>query len=207
MSEIINIIENEIQKFLVETDYDYRGEHTAPSSGGDDVPMCDLTKLYPDDIYGNDAARSYAHYGDNRDYEAISIIQSVRNNPNARVKIYRAVPNIMSNQDMINDYIVQKQHIMKTGTLPHNVTGWSDRSKYYEWLDNEIERLKTIPEKIEEKPTINNGDWVTISRNYAKEHGKSNLKNNFKILTKTVPAQHLYTDANDIFEWGYNIKL
>lgn len=52
---------------------------------------------------------------------------------------------------------------------------------------------------------INNGDWITIDRNYAKEHGESNLNGRYKIVSKTVPARHLYTDGNDIFEWGYYV--
>lgn len=50
---------------------------------------------------------------------------------------------------------------------------------------------------------INNGDWVTTSKLYAKQHGESNLYNNYKILTKTVKVSQLYTDGNSIFEWGY----
>ena len=52
---------------------------------------------------------------------------------------------------------------------------------------------------------INNGDWVTTSKLYAKQHGEANLNNNYKIVTKTVKASQLYTDGNSIFEWGYNI--
>ena len=60
--------------------------------------------------------------------------------------------------------------------------------------------------KQKENPIkINNGDWVTTSRLYAKQHGESNLNNSYKIITKTVKASELYTDGNSIFEWGYNI--
>lgn len=40
---------------------------------------------------------------------------------------------------------------------------------------------------------INSGDWVTIYRPYAKEHGMSSLRGKYKILSMTVPAKNLFT--------------
>jgi len=54
------------------------------------------------------------------------------------------------------------------------------------------------------RPKINVGDWVTTSRAYAKEHGVSNLKNKYKIITKSVFARDLYTEGNSLAEWGYD---
>ena len=51
---------------------------------------------------------------------------------------------------------------------------------------------------------INAGDWVTPSRKYALEHGRSNLNNEFKIRSTTARAAHLWNDANSINEWGYH---
>lgn len=53
---------------------------------------------------------------------------------------------------------------------------------------------------------IKRGDWVTPSKEYAKEHGESNLggKGKYKIASMRVPAKHLYTDGNSIHEWGYH---
>jgi hypothetical protein len=51
---------------------------------------------------------------------------------------------------------------------------------------------------------INTGDWVTPVRAYAVEHGRSHLSNQFKIVSKTVPAKHLYTEGNSWEEWGYD---
>ena len=52
---------------------------------------------------------------------------------------------------------------------------------------------------------INDGDWVTINLDYAKEHGKSNLGGKFKIVSKTVKASQLYSECNSIYEYGYNV--
>ena len=51
---------------------------------------------------------------------------------------------------------------------------------------------------------INEGDWVTPSREYAKEHGRSNLNGKYRIISIKAKAGHLWNDANSINEWGYH---
>ena len=51
---------------------------------------------------------------------------------------------------------------------------------------------------------INEGDWVTPSREYAKEHGRSNLNSKYRVISKRVKAGHLFNDANSINEWGFH---
>lgn len=55
------------------------------------------------------------------------------------------------------------------------------------------------------KPKINKGDWVAIHRDYAKEHGESNLggKGKYKIISSQVKARDLFTDGS-VHEWGYH---
>lgn len=74
---------------------EYSGSHQAPSR---DVgaPLHTLKDVYPSDIYGPNAARYYGHYNDARDLPAIRVIQSVRGTPDAKVKVFRAVPNSSS---------------------------------------------------------------------------------------------------------------
>jgi len=50
--------------------------------------------------------------------------------------------------------------------------------------------------------TINNGDWVTLSKTYAKEHGESAL-DDYKIISKQVKANELFTNGDSINEFGY----
>ena len=57
---------------------------------------------------------------------------------------------------------------------------------------------KTAPRKI------NPGDWVTIDRRYAVEHGRDNLRNEYAIVSKTVFARDLFSDGNSVEEWGYD---
>ena len=69
--------------------------------------------------------------------------------------------------------------------------------------DQPIKIYRAVPNSIDEKK-INYGDWVTINKKYAIQHGESSLNGEYIILTKTVPAKTLYTDGNSIHEWGYN---
>jgi hypothetical protein len=51
--------------------------------------------------------------------------------------------------------------------------------------------------------TINNNDWVTIVRDYAKDHGLARFgKGNYKILTKSVHARDIFTAGDSWLEWG-----
>ncbi len=181
---------------------DYRGEHTAPTK--EDSPMYDVTNAYGEDIYGN-IEKAVKYFGAHRPYDmySIALIQRARNKPNMPVKIYRAVPATLTNREKINNYEKQKAYIQKTGRLPQGVDNWKDKSEYYDYISDEIEKLKALPVEQETKTKINSGDWVTINPAYAKEHGKSNLNNKYKVLTKTVSAKNLFTDGNDIHEWGY----
>ena len=49
---------------------------------------------------------------------------------------------------------------------------------------------------------INPGDWVTPNLDYAHEHVKR--FDDYHVIEKTVPAKHIWTDANSIHEFGYD---
>jgi hypothetical protein len=181
----------------------YRMEHEAPDKdNGSPMYNVSLNGIYPEDFY---SSKSY-QYGDGTDLgnESISIILSARNKPNARIKIYRAIPAIITYQDKINDLENQKRYILKYGKIPIDIRTNLDKSGYYEFISNELDKLKKSPIAFEKKPTINIGDWVTINKRYAIEHGKNEL-GRYKIISKTVFAKNLYTDGNSVHEWGYNI--
>jgi len=86
------MITNKIKQIIREEVYDYRGHHTAPTK--DDGPLYDLTEIFGEDIYSPQAARYFGHIGgrDPIDKKSVAIIQSLRDKPNAPVRIYRAVP-------------------------------------------------------------------------------------------------------------------
>jgi hypothetical protein len=181
----------------------YRGEHTAPTNDGYAQSLNNLGGIFPNDIYSQDAARLYGTGNEQQDRQAISIIQSARGKPNQSIKIYRAVPLVLSNAEKIADIEKQKAEIQRRG-----YERWAKKQENpltYDQLNAELDRLKSLPEETAVvKPQINNGDWVTISKQYAVEHGESALNGNYKIVTKTVPVKHLFTDGNSIQEWGYD---
>lgn len=57
---------------------------------------------------------------------------------------------------------------------------------------------------VDVKARISKGDWVTLERSYAVAHGRNELKGQFKIITKTVQANELFTNGDSILEWGYD---
>ena len=156
-----NIIDGKEKKGLLErqekADYEammrgenWKDQHTAPVFGTDGVASLDkLTDIYPDDIYGKNAARYYGHGDEKIDREAIRILQSLKGKPEKEVTIYRAVP-----KDIDAD--------------------------------------------------INSGDWVTITKQYAIEHGENRFDGDYKLLSKKVKAKDLATDGNSIHEQGYD---
>lgn len=182
---------------------DYKGEHEAPDKENG-APLYNLSGIYPDDFYTGNAIQ-YGDKSSRLDHEALSIMLSAKNRPSKPIKIYRAVPKTISNEEKIIGLENQKRYIQKYGKVPPNINTKLDRSRYYEFLNSEIEKLKLLPPTPpEEKIKINPGDWVTITRGYAVEHGRDNLRNQYRIISKVVPAKHLFTDGNSFTEWGYD---
>lgn len=202
---------------ITEDQLNYQGEHEAPSKE-EGSSLDNLSNLYPEDIYSNNAPRLYGHYGGNKyDQHAIGIIQRMRGKPKRQVKIYRAVPDInydinkqikgleslIVHRNKYNSFPVGNSTIDKLKDKYGNKTG----SEYNQMMDNIYQDLIDQVEKLKKdrkKPLkINNGDWVTITKEYAKEHGISNLNNKYKILSKTVFASQLYSEGDSIHEWAY----
>jgi hypothetical protein len=51
---------------------------------------------------------------------------------------------------------------------------------------------------------IRKGDWVTPSKEYAREHGEGPLGGNYKVVGKRVKAKDVFTNGDSIHEWGYH---
>jgi hypothetical protein len=186
---------------LITEDTDYRGEHEAPGPGSG-APLHNVSpSVYPEDFHSSNGARYYGD-GSSYDHESHHAIARVKDRPNASVKIYRAVPHEPTHTERLAHAEKAAAHFMKTGVLkptePH--------VKNYDDLHAHITHLTdTMPEK-ETKPKlkINKGDWVTVSRQYAKDHGEQSLKGKYKILSKTVKAKEVYTNGDSIHEQGYH---
>ena len=193
--------------FLGEDDNveDYGMNHRPPGPDGG-APLYDVTgggDFYPDDVYSTKAFQYYGTGDDLSDRQSLAVIHSVHNKPNAIVTIYRAVPKEISNVERIRKIERDMANYMRRKTIPSGYDVPSGE-KWYDWVGTELTRLKNDPE-IESKDisTINNGDWVTLSRNYAKGHGESSLEGKYRILSKKVKANELYTNGDSLNEFGY----
>jgi len=72
--------------------------------------------------------------------------------------------------------------------------------------DAEITIYRAVP-KNETIKDINAGDWVTINKDYARQHGESVLQGEYKILQKKVKAKDIWTNADSIHEYGYDPEI
>jgi hypothetical protein len=68
--------------------------------------------------------------------------------------------------------------------------------------DAMVEIYRAVPKGVSDE--INVGDWVTLTKEYALDHGEGPLKGDFKIIKKKVKASDIYTNADSIHEWGYD---
>jgi hypothetical protein len=196
---------------------DYKMSHSAPVNDGFCKPMNDVSIMFPD-MYTPNALKYYGGY-DLDDAQVINQIKSVYGKPNANVVIYRAVPDINKSIDTeIKKLAEILNYKRKFSFFPMNNKIITDLEKEvweetpsltYDAMQNVVaDRIQNTIDVLLAKKTkpikINNGDWVTTSKLYAKQHGDSYL-DDYKIITKTVKASQLYTDGNSIFEWGYSI--
>ena len=69
--------------------------------------------------------------------------------------------------------------------------------------DHPITVYRAVPAEYKDQ-SINPGDWVTPSMDYAHQHG---LRfDNHHIIEKTVPAKHIWSEGNSLHEFGYDPK-
>jgi hypothetical protein len=187
----------------------YRGSHTAPDRDFG-APLHDLTgggQMYPADIYSSKAAQIYGG-GMPYDQKAFSIAQQFKDKPNAFVTIYRAVPKDISNSEKLATLEKQMAAYMKRGTLPKDAENYSNGSKWYDAAFDRREALRKMPdEPSNEVNKINAGDWVTLTREYAKDHGESALNGEYKIISQKVKAKDVFTNADSIHEFGYQPQM
>lgn len=199
--------------YIIAQETEYRGNHT-PAIREKGSSLDDMSDVYPDDIYSGMGAR---YYGDSLPYdnESISIISYCRGRPNRSVKIYRAVPDfnydineeiktyqkLLSYYNQFEFFPMSNEIVDRFGEKYGDVNRDQDLFlKIYEDIRLEIKNLQN---QLQSKLQINAGDWVTISRLYAKAHGETQFNRKYKILTKTVKASDLYTSGDSIHEWGY----
>ena len=166
-------------------------------------PAHDVSKAFPG-IYSMSFSKALREYGTGNDSDpmAVQIIRNIQDNPDAKVKIYRAVEKGL--QDNIADLKQDRKYINRNGSVPP----WADvpphsAEEYSAFVDSQIDNLGSV-EGATIQPSINPNEWVTITRQYAVDHGECCVPGGYTILTKTVKAKDLFTEGNSIHEWGYD---
>lgn len=127
-----------------EVNPDYRMQHQAPNSkDGYSARFDDLSIMFGDDIYTKNAI---AYFGTGETYDRISVraIQSARNNPDAMITVYRAVPNSVKDTVLRNgDWVT---------TARQYAEDHGERS-----LDGDY---RIVSEKVPAKYLYGNGDSI-----------------------------------------------
>jgi hypothetical protein len=70
--------------------------------------------------------------------------------------------------------------------------------------DADVTIYRAVPKGVD---NLNAGDWVTVSKQYAKDHGESALGGDFDIIEKKVKAKDIFTNGDSIHEFGYDPAL
>lgn len=68
--------------------------------------------------------------------------------------------------------------------------------------ESPVKIYRAVPVGLDDAQ-INSGDWVTINRQYAIEHGEGPLRGEYKIIEKLVKAKEIFTQGDSIHEFGY----
>ena len=126
-------------------------------------------------------------------------------------------------EEVTTDYRVQHQAPVSDDDAPMHLL---DRAmpdfytspRYYKTgskLDSKtldiLQQLKGKPEQIvkvyravpkDAPDTINYGDWVTVNKQYAEDHGEG-MPEGYKIIEGSAPAKNIKTNGDSIHEFGY----
>jgi hypothetical protein len=72
-----------------------------------------------------------------------------------------------------------------------------------------VDVFRAVPKAafVNGQPPFKHGDWVTISRNYAVEHGEGALNGDYKIMRARFPAKALFTNGDSPYEYGLDFSI
>lgn len=79
---------------------------------------------------------------------------------------------------------------------------WKVRGLYNK-PNNNVRVYRAVPSDLA-GVGINPGDWVAITRSYAKDHGEGRFDGDYRIISKQVQARDIFTNGDSIEEWGYD---
>lgn len=115
------------------SDMTYRISHRPMVEAGGAARLDDLTKSFPEDIYGPNALQYYGS-GDIREAAVLKKIQSLRGKPNEMVTIYRGVPNVAPSEINAGDWVTLDpnvaadygEKVINKQVPASHITSWAD---------------------------------------------------------------------------------
>lgn len=87
------MVEQAAQEKGFDSDISFRMNHKAPRNDGYSASADNVAEMFGDDIYSRYAVDYFGHGTDHKmDAESINVIQRVKDNPEAEITVYRAMP-------------------------------------------------------------------------------------------------------------------
>ena len=118
----------------------------------------------------------------------------------------KSLIDVANNKDNIRDSLEEQFRMNHDRNREESVAAISQAIQEIEQGKNPTVTIyRAVPKSLKEG-SVRNGDWVTLSEAYAKQHGRHALNGDYRIMKENVPAANLYWDGNDINEWGYDDK-
>lgn len=119
----------------------------------------------------------------------------------------KSMIDIASNKDSIRDSLEEQSRMNRDKNREESIAAISQALQEIEKGNiPDVTIYRAVPKSLKEG-SVRNGDWVTLSESYAKQHGNHALNGEYRIMKEVVPADNLYWDGNDINEWGYDDKM
>lgn len=118
----------------------------------------------------------------------------------------KSLIDVANNKDNIRDSLEEQFRMNRDRNREESVAAIRQAIQEIEQGKNPTVTIyRAVPKSLKEG-SVRNGDWVTLSEAYAKQHGRHALNGDYRIMKENVPAANLYWDGNDINEWGYDDK-
>lgn len=150
------------------------------------------------------AQRMVNEAADAAGYSADSDFRMRHSAPNSQDDFSVSLANIRDADLVPADYWTHPQYYL---TDPAEKAAWREVKSAFANFDRDpsatITVYRAVP-KASKGAAMRNGDWVSPSRQYAQQHGISNLRGGFKVISEEVPLSQLYWDGNSIAELGFD---
>lgn len=120
--------------------------------------------------------------------------------------IDKSMVDVAQNKDNIRDSLDEQFRMNRDKNREESIAAISEALDAIDKGEKPMVTIyRAVPKSLKEG-SVRNGDWVTLSEAYARQHGNHALEGDYRMMEERVPAENLYWDGNDINEWGYDDK-